>query len=747
MSTHRARSVLELLFLAALWRVLAGCAAQQEDPCNPADLNGCVLEEVEVTGAREVDDDDTLQQIATAETSHALGGVLEGVPILGIFDTLSVEYERFDRFVLERDLARVERFYRRRGFYDAKVTAGRVTRLPEQRVRVEIVVDEGSPIVIRKVDLEWDQWHPQTAIPVMALGVDSRNELELGEPFDEDRYDGVKQTIVKGLTDLGYAYGTVKGDVAIDLTRRTADIRLKVTLGPACKFGKITIEGLGEIPESQVRAALGFEEGDRFSTAKIESAEAALADFNVFGATEFLPQRSPEGQPQDPVVPVIVRVEPAALRSVRAGVGAEAGDRVEAHVLFGWEDRNFTRLLDRFSVDIRPGLVFYPLQLGTLAEEPPFIEVLPHFRVRTQYRIPLPFEPRTVASTSGEFNLARPRNADTPEAPDENENILGYREYVARFGLERRFFKSVFLVAPSYNIQIEDPFSYNLDETPEGFTPLVISFLELFLELDMRKNVDGKRDPIHPYKGYYVATDVQVAGRFMGGDADDVRLRPEVRFYQPVSKKVVLGFRVTTGFLFAANYVDILDNPVPIDDLRADGSTDADDLARRALNTQRQKLEFRGFFSGGPSSNRGYGYNDIGPHAVLDVDGELLAFPDNIGGQTLWEASLELRFPLSGALGGAVFLDGSDVAAQLGEFRFDHPHLSLGVGLRYDTPVGPLRFDLGYRIPYLQVIGEDFVTDCIAEGSVCPALVIDEADPGDILGIPMAISIAIGEAF
>jgi outer membrane protein insertion porin family/translocation and assembly module TamA len=102
-----------------------------------------------------------------------------------------------------------------------------------------------------------------------------------------------------------------------------------------------------------------------------------------------------------------------------------------------------------------------------------------------------------------------------------------------------------------------------------------------------------------------------------------------------------------------------------------------------------------------------------------------------LGGFTLWEAGVELRFPLAGALTGAVFSDASDVSARRLSFRWDRPHLSVGFGLRYDTPVGPVRFDLGLRVPGMQA----------------PADAADEGVPGTIFGAPLAASFGIGESY
>ena len=76
-----------------------------------------------------------------------------------------------------------------------------------------------------------------------------------------------------------------------------------------------------------------------------------------------------------------------------------------------------------------------------------------------------------------------------------------------------------------------------------------------------------------------------------------------------------------------------------------------------------------------------------------------------VGGLTLWESSAELRFPIALPLGGVFFLDASDVSNEIGGLRFTRPHLSAGFGLRYATPVGPARVDIGYRIRCAQVFG------------------------------------------
>jgi outer membrane protein insertion porin family/translocation and assembly module TamA len=103
-----------------------------------------------------------------------------------------------------------------------------------------------------------------------------------------------------------------------------------------------------------------------------------------------------------------------------------------------------------------------------------------------------------------------------------------------------------------------------------------------------------------------------------------------------------------------------------------------------------------------------------------------------LGGRSLWEASVAYRFAIVGALHGALFCDARDVAEQGLTIVVQRPHLACGLGPRYDTPVGPIRLDVGYRIPGLQVLDDG---DRL------------EGDPGDILGLPVNISLGIGQAY
>jgi outer membrane protein insertion porin family/translocation and assembly module TamA len=239
----------------------------------------------------------------------------------------------------------------------------------------------------------------------------------------------------------------------------------------------------------------------------------------------------------------------------------------------------------------------------------------------------------------------------------------------------------------------------------------------------------------------FLGNQLEVAG--VGGDARDLKVQPEVRVYLPLSKRITLATRGTVGFLFAQNYGQSVES-------NALTGQPGPGIDRSSWIRDIQLMFMRGFFSGGSGSNRGYAPREIGPHGVVPFfnHGQSLERPGvdcsagapsydpavcdlPLGGFTLWEASLELRFPLSGALSGAVFTDTSDVSPRKLSFRWNRPHLSTGFGLRYDTPVGPVRFDLGVRVPGLQA----------------PAGAADEGVPATLFGTPLAASFGIGESY
>ncbi|MFO0550825.1 MAG: BamA/TamA family outer membrane protein [Polyangiaceae bacterium] len=726
------------LCLAGFVLANVGCR-KREIGCSPVDYSGCNIDEVEIVGNEAVSDDEIEKGIATAATAH---GIIAAVPVLAAADTLTVEYERFDRFVLERDLLRVARIYRAKGYYDAVVRAGRVRRIdghdPKSndvstaRIRVEIIVDEGEPVHVRDVKASWsDASSASVPTETRAAAEHELSVLKRDAVFTEAAYDDARSRIRQALTDRSFAYATVTPHAIVDLATHTADITYDVDSGPPCTFGEISIVGLETVPEWQIRPILDIEKGQPFDSRKLVAAEKALSQLGVFTTVSIQP-RLEDSRPS--AVPVTVRVQKAALGAVRAGFGLEAGSQVAITGVFGYSHKNATRALDRFFIQLKPRLLAYPWRLDTLFSTEP--RPIPEVGTELQYSLPFPFDPPTSLFAELQASIGLERNTDAPDKITDTTDIQGEYLFEHRFGIQRSFFDNAFTLKLAHNTSLALPFSYTPSADQGTRENLLFSYLSLLAQLDFRYDYDGLRNSVRPEAGIYFATNLEVAGIFLGGDANDVKVSPELRWYAPLARHVTLAGRVAFGFLYTLSYGDTLDAGLTKEEVLASGTT--------AVDRDVAVLEKRGLFSGGPGSNRGYRQNDIAPHRTLADAGAPLKRPDAIGGRTLWETSLELRFPILAELGGTLFGDASDVTRDLGEFRTDHPHLSVGGGVRYETPIGPLRIDVAVRVPGAQVIGSA-MRQCDVEK--CTQYIVEEGTSDTTFELPLAISIAIGNTF
>lgn len=715
------RPLLLFCLIACVWAI-SGCRAWPSRP---------VVSTVEVSGAEEVDTDPLLDGLATTETPLLLGVVPR-----------VLEYSTYDPGVLAKDLERVERFLRARGYYEAKVRAARVVRLDEHRVRVEIDVALGAPVQVRRVNPAGLALLP---IELAAPAVSSIRMRE-GDVFDEDNLAADKRALQRVLTDGGYAFAKVEAKARVDIAKHAVDVSYSVQLGPPARYGVVRIEGLGEIPEAPVRATLDIRPGEPYSSADLEDGRKAIVNLGVFASVELTQDLT---KPASATVPITITLRPSKLRTVRLGGGMRFDVlRLSTHLRTGWEDRNLLGGMRRFSIDLRPGLTFFPTRVPTSDSSLDMpTRILPEFRLRTELRQPALFERRTAGFVSAEYSVY-PVLYPLPEGTDpRREPILGYNEVKTAVGAERAFFSQHVMVTPSYNWQAYFPFAYQ-GEASRGLEPVRVSFPELLTILDFRD------DPIQTTRGIYFSNSLQVAGYVFQGTVSDVRVRPEVRVYTQgaLGRRSVFAARLAFGFLFPDGYAESLD---PTTESYAQASVNPEDPE---VVRDQQKLLLRAFHSGGPNSNRGYPLRGIGPHgpigflvpsnlsgsncSLTQPDGSRTPISDlpsgcirPLGGLTLWELSLETRFPISGAFHGAIFVDASDLTREVAKIRFNVPHLSPGFGLRYLTPVGPLRLDLGFRPPYLQALGKR-------------NLPLSDGRTGDgVFGIPVALDLAIGEAF
>lgn len=197
-----------------------------------------------------------------------------------------------------------------------------------------------------------------------------------------------------------------------------------------------------------------------------------------------------------------------------------------------------------------------------------------------------------------------------------------------------------------YDVEIEELNSVSRDDNYYLLTGPTLSL-----------TMDSRDDILDPTRGMTALLKGQVAPEELGSEIGLYQVDASLSGYQPLTGWLTLALRLRGAV------VDRFDGQtVPI---------------------------FKRFFAGGNHSIRGYPYQRLGP---LDDKSR------PVGGQTLIEASIEGRFPIYGPLTGVVFGDAGHVTVDPWTFSGDEVRYTTGVGLRYKTLIGPLRFDIGYEL-------------------------------------------------
>ena len=687
---------------------------------------------------------------------------VESTKFLMLFRGIAYDYSVYDEATLQHDMARVERFYRSKGFFDAQARVAHVLQVSSRHVRVEIVVDEGPPIRNRNVTIVGiDGLPPDVASAVRKA---ASGALARGARFDEEAFTSSKKAVTRALTDRGYAYAVVDTDAEVDIGAHLADYGFKLAPGPRAVFGAITFEGVQEswkgggqlregIPEEPLLRAIDIKPGQMYSTADLDSATQALLDLGVFASVQIVPTL-PEVPPPDHVVPLVVKAELNRLHQLQLGGGLELDEiKTDIHAVATWEDHNFLGGLRDFSATFKPGLVAYPYRINNWEGSPqPLLEEW----FKTELRQPGFPEARTNAFVRPQFNVF-PLLVEVNPAP--NTPVVGYREVKIPIGLDRTFWKKLY-VALDYTLQVENPFAY-VEQLDPALSTIFLSYPELVTKLDFRDNA------VKPHEGIYLSNTLQIAGGIFGGSAADIRIQPEVRTYVPIARGVTFATRASVGFLWSSNYgknwsQELTSSAATTAAGQGATLTAAERDAKSTLERDVQIMYFRGFFSGGPTTNRGFPQLGVGPHGVVpflnpatasqqvyfscdpgtsNFDASRCYLP--VGGFTLWEFQNEVRVDVSGPLSISAFCDMGDVSPNQGDIRLDHLHMSVGLGAAYDTPAGPIRVDVGYRIEPLQILG---IKD---EHTISDTTLGDPTNgvQPTVLGVPIAVAIGIGEAF
>jgi len=551
---------------------------------------------------------------------------------------------RYSETLLRRDQDSISNLYRSNGFRDVVVRA-RIEndyRGKEDEIAVFIIVEEGPQWFVNNLSIRGIETLNQDEISGMLSSAP-------GQPFSEYNVSIDRDTILAEYFTRGFPAAAFEWNFkpAAGLPTQV-DLEFVVREGKQQFVREVLVSGLNATDAELVRRNILLAPGDPLSPGRMTETQRRLYDLGVFAKVDTAIQ-NPEGETARKYV--LYDMEEASRYSTTTGVGAEIAQvgsgcstcvqnaagaaGISPHVSF--DITRFNMFGMAHSMSFRSGV-------STLQKRGLLNYSAPRFRSRDDLNLSLTalYEDsknvRTFAS----------------------KRLEGSAQISQRFSKATTFFYRY-----SYR-------RVSVDSGTLKISPLLIPQLAQPVRLGMLSfNLiqDRRDDPTDPRRGIYNTVDLGLASHTFGSQRNFLRFLGRNASYHRLSRNYVLARDTSFGTIYAFRGQEV-------------------PLAER-------------FFSGGGTSIRGFGELQAGPRDLSS------GFP--LGGTAILFNQTELRFPLIGEnIGGVLFHDAGNVYSSLSNLSlrvkqrditdFNYMVHAVGFGIRYRTPIGPLRIDLGYSI-------------------------------------------------
>ena len=552
--------------------------------------------------------------------------------------------DNYDPDRLEYDKELLRRYYLRNGFADVRVVSADAV-LEDDGFVVTYTIEEGQRYKVADVAVNVGeaQLNSEDLVSKVRTGV--------GDYFDATRVDRTVENLTLEASRQGFVFARVNPDIQRNEADATLAITYNIVEGPRTYIERIDIVGNYRTEDEVIRRELALFEGDAYNRVLVERARRRLTALDYFEKIDF---RDEEGSAPDRVV-VVVEVQEKSTGSINFSIGYSTTETIVGSISL--QERNF----------LGKG---YKVGIDTTAS---FTRQNVNFSFTNPYLFGLPI--------MGGFDVFA-TNTDNEEESSYTSEQLGFAlrtgfrldddsSITFRYGLTWRDINGI----------DKDNASPAVIET-EGET--IKSYVASTYTWD---NLDNPQRPTNGFRGQLLA---EVAG--LGGDVYFGSVEARGWYFIPLYEdSVVLKLEANAG-----HAVPFGDNDVPLQDRFFKGAD-----------------SFRGFATAG-----------VGPRQVGN-DGDT----DAIGGKTYAIGTVELNFPLGmpeewgieGSLFsdfGTVFNSGVDsVAAGVGDcsYGINTPptapnaegcpvydtaafRASIGAGVIWQSPFGPLRFEAAYPV-------------------------------------------------
>lgn len=560
----------------------------------------------------------------------------------------------YDEQKLQADQELLRRFYFNHGYADFQVvSAGAELDPATNQYTVTITVDEGARYTFGDVSVD------STIPEVDAKALQSVVETHKGDVYNAKDVEDSIIALTEKVAGSGYAFAQVTPRGDRNFENHTISVVYTVDQGAKAYIERIEIRGNTRTRDYVIRREFDLSEGDAFNQVMVKRAKKRLEDLDYFTSVDI--STAPGSEPDQVILVVTVVEKSTGEFSIGAGYST-GGDTPGPTISGSVTERNFLGRGQFIRVSAGGGR--HSRDYALSFTEPYFLgrRIAAGFDIYRSTREYDTYDSETTGGTI-RFGLPITDNISTQLAYNLSQEKYRFADRCID-PATGRYDPTRCDISTAIQDAIVDPAT---GENRSAWIKSSVSAGLTYNTIDDMKNPRG---------GIYANFNTEVAG--VGGDAKFVKVTARASYYQTLSEQLDLVGVVSAGGGHVESY-------------GSDG------------------LRVFDQFQSNDRMIRGFEYNGIGPYAQA-AGGTI----DHLGGTTYFNASAEAQFPLpvipeSIGLRGAVFADaatlyGSKVAGAVASSTGMDWRASVGVGLLWASPFGPLRID--YAVPVKKSAGD-----------------------------------------
>jgi outer membrane protein insertion porin family len=562
--------------------------------------------------------------------------------------------------LLKQSAGNIESLYRDRGYEDVKVTSRTSER--DNKIDVDFDVAEGPQTVVQDIQVSGNDH-----VEYNQLTAPKGFQLRAGAPFSPRKLAEDRNRISATYLDRGYLNADVKASIARDPSDpQHVNITYAITERQPVRVSEVVYLGEERTRQSLIVKTAQLPSETTMQRRKLLESESRLYDLGIFDWSSVGP-RKPISDQTDEMA--LVKVHEAKRNELTYGFGFEVSHR-------GGNIPTGTVALPGGGTIGLGGNQIAPSQ-STFASPRGLIE----FTRRNM---------RGLAETASASLLLSRLDQKALNSYNQPHFIGSNWQSLTSFSLERSSENPLFTATlGDLSFQVERQISrksntrlqFRYDFNKTSLSHLLVPDLVLDRDRSVRLSTlsatiirDTRDKPLDAHRGMFSTIDFSLTPTAFGSSANFAKLFGQYAFYKPVHSIVFANsIRLGLASPFAGSFV-------PTSQL---------------------------FFSGGGTTLRSFPINEAGPQRlvpfcdVLQNQSGCVNVTVPVGGRQLFILNSEMRFPthINKSLGAVIFYDGGNVYSAINFRNFlDNYTNTVGIGLRYATPIGPVRIDLGRNL-------------------------------------------------